>query len=187
MEEWGEERDLLVNLFGKFRDEWMDQDLNTWIGATRYPIRIFCKVIVYIYVFDVSLLEIAWSKSEAKKIAFVSVGRFADALVLRELAGVTIPPERIFGLGSDPKVEVLKMLQKKPEHQGLKLPFVEDRLATLKNVIKEPELDGWSLYLGTLLSTLWDWGYNTEEERDEAARISRIQILQLSDLSTKLK
>lgn len=28
--------------------------------------------------------------------------------------------------------------------------FVEDRLATLKNVIKEPELDGWSLYLGDL-------------------------------------
>lgn len=26
--------------------------------------------------------------------------------------------------------------------------FVEDRLATLKNVIKEPELDGWNLYLG---------------------------------------
>ena len=25
---------------------------------------------------------------------------------------------------------------------------MEDRLATLKNVIKEPELDGWNLYLG---------------------------------------
>lgn len=30
--------------------------------------------------------------------------------------------------------------------------FVEDRLATLKNVIKEPELDGWNLYLGDLPS-----------------------------------
>lgn len=29
--------------------------------------------------------------------------------------------------------------------------FVEDRLATLKNVIKEPELDGWNLYLGKIL------------------------------------
>ena len=27
--------------------------------------------------------------------------------------------------------------------------FVEDRLATLKNVIKESELDGWNIYLGT--------------------------------------
>lgn len=32
--------------------------------------------------------------------------------------------------------------------------FVEDRLATLKNVIKEPELDGWSLYLGTVILLL---------------------------------
>lgn len=31
---------------------------------------------------------------------------------------------------------------------------MEDRLATLKNVIKEPELDGWNLYLGTLSLSL---------------------------------
>ncbi|QHO08657.1 uncharacterized protein DS421_14g474590 [Arachis hypogaea] len=75
--------------------------------------------------------------------------RFAYAL-LKELAGITLPPERIYGLGTGPKVEVLKKLQKMPEHQehqGLTLHFVEDRLATLKNVIKEPELDNWNLYL----------------------------------------
>lgn len=32
-----------------------------------------------------------------------------------------------------------------------------------------------------------DWGYNTKKERDEAAGVSRIQILQLSDFSNKLK
>lgn len=58
--------------------------------------------------------------------------------------------------------------------------FVEDRLATLKNVIKEPELDKWSLYLGT-------WGYNTEKERAEAAGIPRIQVIELSTFSNKLK
>ncbi|KAM2920065.1 hypothetical protein COP2_041960 [Malus domestica] len=105
--------------------------------------------------------------------------RFGNAL-LRELAGVTIPPEKIFGLGSGPKVEVLKQLQKKPEHQGLKLHFVEDQLAILKNVIKEPELDGWNLYLG-------NWGYNTQKEREEAETIPRIQIVELSDFSKKLK
>lgn len=31
--------------------------------------------------------------------------------------------------------------------------FVEDRLATLKNVIKEPELDAWNLYLGRIILT----------------------------------
>ncbi|KAJ0582235.1 hypothetical protein HanHA300_Chr04g0149971 [Helianthus annuus] len=106
-------------------------------------------------------------------------GRFAD-LLLRELAGVTIPPERLYALGSGPKVETLKMLQKRPEHQGLTLHFVEDRLATLKNVIKDPELNGWNLYLV-------DWGYNTQKDREEAANHSRINLLQLSDFTTKLK
>lgn len=36
MEEWAENRDALIELFGKVRDEWMDNDLATWIGANRY-------------------------------------------------------------------------------------------------------------------------------------------------------
>ncbi|KAL7096821.1 hypothetical protein ACP275_10G104000 [Erythranthe tilingii] len=124
MAEWDEDRDVLIDLFGKVRDEWIDNDLATWIGANRfYP-------------------------------------GVADAL--------------------NPKVKVLKQLQDMLEHEGLTLHFVEDRLATLKNVIKEPELSKWNLYLG-------DWGYNTLNERDEAATISRIRILQLSDFSKKLK
>ena len=35
MEEWSEDKDALIHLFGKVRDEWMDQDLTTWIGANR--------------------------------------------------------------------------------------------------------------------------------------------------------
>nr|KJB22338.1 hypothetical protein B456_004G042000 [Gossypium raimondii] len=143
MEEWDENRDALIDLFGKVRDEWMDNDLATWIGANR-----FYPGVPDALKFSSSTIYIVTTKQS----------RFADAL-LRELAGVTIPPERIYGLGTG---------------------FVEDRLATLKNVIKEPELDGWNLYLG-------DWGYNTQKEREEAANISRIQLLQLSDFSKKLK
>ncbi|XP_074272864.1 uncharacterized protein LOC141596557 [Silene latifolia] len=164
MKEWGENREFLVDLFGKIRDEWIETDLSTWISANR----------IYPGVSDA--LRFASSKIY---IVTTKQSRFADAL-LRELAGVTIPPERIYGLGTGPKVETLKKLQNQPEHQGLTLHFVEDRLATLKNVIKEPELDGWNLYLG-------DWGYNTEKERDEAAKISRIRMLELSEFSNKLK
>ncbi|KAG2404305.1 uncharacterized protein HKW66_Vig0112270 [Vigna angularis] len=164
MEEWGENRDALIDLFGKVRDEWLEQDFAGWIGANR----------IYPGVSDA--LKFASSRVY---IVTTKQGRFADAL-LRELAGVTIPPERIYGLGTGPKVEVLKQLQKKPEHQGLTLHFVEDRLATLKNVIKDPELDQWNLYLG-------NWGYNTQQEREEAAAIPRIHVLELSDFSKKLK
>ncbi|KAG5049629.1 hypothetical protein JHK85_010732 [Glycine max] len=88
----------------------------------------------------------------------VEESRFADAFI-RELAEVTIPPGRIYGLGTG---------------------FVEDRLATLKNVIKEPELDQWNLYLG-------NWGYKTQKEREEVAAIPKIHVLELSDFSKKLK
>ncbi|KAK6162309.1 hypothetical protein DH2020_002150 [Rehmannia glutinosa] len=164
MAEWDENRDELIDLFGKVRDEWMDNDLATWIGANRF------------YPGVPDALKFASSKLY---IVTTKQSRFADAL-LRELAGVTIPPERIYGLGTGPKVKVLKQLQDMPEHQGLSLHFVEDRLATLKNVIKESELNKWNLYLG-------DWGYNTQKEREEAASISRIQLLQLSNFSRKLK
>ncbi|KAM7472217.1 hypothetical protein LguiA_010400 [Lonicera macranthoides] len=164
MEAWDENRDALVDLFGKVRDEWIDKDLATWIGANRF------------YPGVPDALKFASSRVY---IVTTKQGRFADAL-LRELAGVTIPPERIFGLGTGPKVEVLKQLQKKHANQGLTLHFVEDRLATLKNVIKEPELNGWNLYLG-------DWGYNTQKEREEAASFPRIHLLELSNFTKKLK
>ena len=35
MEEWSEDRDALIDLFGKHRDEWIEKDLPSWIGANR--------------------------------------------------------------------------------------------------------------------------------------------------------
>ncbi|TQE07886.1 hypothetical protein C1H46_006535 [Malus baccata] len=174
MAEWGVEMDALIHLFGKVRDEWMDEDLTTWIGANRNDHLTDLLLGEYSSVF-----RPCHSLASSFPHSSFAQARFGNAL-LRELAGVTIPPEKIFGLGSGPKVEELKQLQKKPEHQGLKLHFVEDQLAILKNVIKEPELDGWNLYLG-------NWGYNTQKEREEAETIPRIQIVELSDFSKKLK
>ncbi|KAH0462993.1 hypothetical protein IEQ34_007575 [Dendrobium chrysotoxum] len=200
MKEWDEESSDLITVFGSVRDEWMDKDLSGWIDANRfYP----------------GIADALRFASSAVYIVTTKQSRFADAL-LRKLAGVTIPAERIYGLGTGPKVEVLKKLQAMPEHQNLKLHFVEDRLTTLKNVIKETALDGWNLYLGNILylplpshflATAIDdlqafftklstkfinlqtgrWGYNTEKEREEAKSISRIQLLDLSDFSSKLK
>lgn len=162
--EWGESSEELVELFGKVRDEWLEHDLSGWIGANRF------------YPGTADALRFASSKVY---IVTTKQARFAEAL-LQKLAGVSIPPERIYGLGTGPKVEVLKQLQSKPEHSGLTLHFVEDRLATLKNVIKEPQLDKWNLYLGT-------WGYNTPSEREEADTISRINLVDLHDFCAKLK
>ncbi|CAL5381963.1 unnamed protein product [Camellia sinensis] len=175
LEAWDENRDALIELFGRVRDDWMDNDLATWIGANRF------------YPGVPDALKFASSKIY---IVTTKQGRFADAL-LRELAGVTIPPERIYGLGTGfffASGNSHQSQSRSPEaaSEETRTPgpdttnFVEDRLATLKNVIKEPELDVWNLYLG-------DWGYNTQKERVEAASISRIHLLELSDFSKKLK
>lgn len=165
MKDWGEEnRDALVELFAKVRDDWILHDLQGWICANRF----------YPGVSDA--LKFATSKIY---IVTTKQARFAQTL-LKELAGVDLPSEFIYGLGSGPKVEVLKKLQSQSEHQGLILHFVEDRLATLHNVIKEPFLDKWNLYLGT-------WGYNTSSEREEAAKVSRISVLDLPEFCEKLK
>ncbi|GLJ42122.1 hypothetical protein SUGI_0872230 [Cryptomeria japonica] len=164
MKEWDAKKEELVDLFGKVRDDWMEQDLSSWIGANRF------------YPGTADAIRFASSKIY---IVTTKQTRFAEALV-RDLAGVNIPPDRIYGLGTGPKVEVLKELQSKPEHSQMSLHFVEDRLATLRNVIKEPELDKWNLYLGT-------WGYNTPAERKEASNFSRISLLDLSDFCAKLK
>ncbi|KAG5579580.1 hypothetical protein H5410_050207 [Solanum commersonii] len=153
-------------------------------GSTQSRQRIYyvgkiLKSLCFLYRFYPGVPDALKFASSKLYIVTTKQSRFADAL-LKGIAGITIPAERIFGLGTGPKVKVLKQLQEMSEHQGLKLHFVEDRLATLKNVIKESELDGWNLYLG-------DWGYNTQKEREEAAVISRIRVLELSDFSNKLK
>ncbi|CAL5090001.1 unnamed protein product [Urochloa decumbens] len=164
MDEWQEDRDSLVDLFGRVRDDWIENDLSGWIGANRF------------YPGTADALKL--SSSEAY-IVTTKQSRFAKAL-LKELAGIDFPSERIYGLGTGPKVKVLQQLQQMPQHQGLTLHFIEDRLATLKNVIKEPALEKWNLYLVT-------WGYNTQQEREEAEGISRIQLVDLPDFSKKLK
>ncbi|KAH9324639.1 hypothetical protein KI387_004817, partial [Taxus chinensis] len=163
MAEWGAKKEELVEIFGKVRDDWMEQDLSSWVGANRF------------YPGTADALKFASSKIY---IVTTKQTRFAEAL-LRDLAGVSIPPDRIYGLGTGPKIEVLKQLQNKHEHSQMSLHFVEDRLATLKNVINEPELNKWNLYLGT-------WGYNTSSEREEASNISRISLVDLSDFCAKL-
>eukprot|EP00850_Spirogloea_muscicola_P002850 SM000011S19028 [mRNA] locus=s11:470466:472320:- [translate_table: standard] len=162
-EEWGEtDTQSLVHAFGSYRDHWLETDLAGWIGANRF------------YPGTADALRFA---SSTLYIVTTKQARFTQAL-LKELAGVTFSEDNIYGLGSGPKVEVLQKLQ--AAHPDCSLHFVEDRLATLKNVIKRPELDKWHLYLGT-------WGYNTPSEREEANKISRIHVIDLPDFCSKLK
>jgi hypothetical protein len=35
MDEWQEDRESLVDLFGRVRDDWIENDFSGWIGANR--------------------------------------------------------------------------------------------------------------------------------------------------------
>ncbi|BAT01162.1 uncharacterized protein [Oryza sativa Japonica Group] len=130
MSEWNEDRDSLVDLFGSIRDDWIENDLSGWIGANRF--------------YPGTADALKFSSSEVY-IVTTKQGRFAEAL-LKELAGIEFPSERIYGLGtglvqyffyflfspvnhfiesvslcSSPKVKVLQQLQQMPQHQGLTL------------------------------------------------------------------
>jgi len=35
MDEWQEDRESLVDLFGRVRDDWIENDLSGWIAANR--------------------------------------------------------------------------------------------------------------------------------------------------------
>lgn len=161
MKAWGQDKDELIHLFGDVRDKWIAEDLPGWIGANR----------IYPGVPD----ALRFSSSDTY-IVTTKQARFADALL--DSVGVKVPEGHMYGLGSGPKTSVLQDLQAK--HQGASLHFVEDRLATLKNVIATPALEGWSLYLA-------DWGYNTPEERADAETISRIEVLSLQEFCGRLQ
>lgn len=164
MTSWNQNKDELVHLFGDVRDKWIKEDMKGWIEANR-----FYPGVADALRFASSTLFIVTTKQ----------ARFAEAL-LKELAGVVFPKDRIYGLGMGPKVEVLQKLQSLQEFEGFSFHFVEDRLATLRNVIKTPQLDGWNLYLGT-------WGYNTPEERADAAAVARIHLVDLPEFCSNLK
>ncbi|RYR61086.1 hypothetical protein Ahy_A04g018189 isoform B [Arachis hypogaea] len=92
MEEWDENRDELIDLFGKVRDDWLQNDFSGWMEANRF------------YPGTADALRFASSKVY---IVTTKQGRFADAL-LKELAGITLPPERIYGLGTGSAKEASK-------------------------------------------------------------------------------
>uniref|UniRef100_A0A0E0Q780 Uncharacterized protein n=1 Tax=Oryza rufipogon TaxID=4529 RepID=A0A0E0Q780_ORYRU len=84
MSEWNEDRDSLVDLFGSIRDDWIENDLSGWIGANRF--------------YPGTADALKFSSSEVY-IVTTKQGRFAEAL-LKELAGIEFPSERIYGLGT---------------------------------------------------------------------------------------
>ncbi len=149
--------DDLKKLFGETRDAWIDNDLVDWVNMNP----LFEGVAEKIRKLE---QQCPWYVITTKQERFVKQILKANAIELAD--------ERIFGLDRNMnKMEILKGLLK--THPNETVYFVEDRLPTLLNILKNDELASVKLIFAL-------WGYNTAEDKALAAK-QAITLQQLED------
>jgi phosphoglycolate phosphatase-like HAD superfamily hydrolase len=147
----------LKKLFGATRDNWINDDLNDWIEMNP----LFSGVTEKLQ--DLGKQDF-WYIITTKQEHFVKQILIANQIQLAD--------ERIFGLDRKlSKEAILTDLVKK--HAPATLYFVEDRLPTLFNVIKNKELESVKLFFAL-------WGYNTEQDKLDAEQ-QAIKSITLDD------
>ncbi|MGJ5673332.1 MAG: HAD family hydrolase [Nostochopsis sp.] len=144
----------------KLRDEWIANDLESWLSLHRF------------YPGVIDKLKATIASTSKPYIISTKEGRFVQKLLQQE--GVNLGSEDIFGKEvKRPKYEILReliQLHKVPQET---VWFVEDRLKTLQLVDQQTDLKDVKLFLA-------DWGYNTPLEKTTAQNHPRIQLLSLS-------
>jgi phosphoglycolate phosphatase-like HAD superfamily hydrolase len=149
--------DDLKKLFGETRDAWIDNDLADWVNMNPLFEGAAAKLCQLGQ-------QCPWYVITTKQERFVKQILKANAIELAD--------ERIFGLDRNMnKMEILKGLLK--THPNETVYFVEDRLPTLLNILKNDELASVKLIFAL-------WGYNTAEDKALAAK-QAITLQQLED------
>lgn len=150
----------LKTLFGATRDAWIKRDLESWIANNP----LFENI--------ASRLQALGTHSD-----WIIITTKQERFVSQILAayGIEISPEAIFGLDRNmSKVAILKQFRQRNPQQ--KIVFVEDRLPTLVNVAKQPELAEVELQFAL-------WGYNTDQDKRDAENqgLSCVSLLSFLD------
>ncbi|RAM51492.1 MAG: HAD family hydrolase [Hapalosiphonaceae cyanobacterium JJU2] len=144
----------------KLRDEWIANDLESWLSLHRFYPGIIDK------------LKSTIASTSKLYIISTKEGRFVQKLLHQE--GVNLGSEKIFGKEvKRPKYEILRELIQLHKTSQETVWFVEDRLKTLQLVDQQIDLKDVKLFLA-------DWGYNTPLEKTTAQNDPRIQLLSLS-------
>ena len=148
-------RKQLVDLFGQTRDEWIAQDSADWLSRHRFYPGVLTRFRDALGTHPVYILT---TKQE----------RFTWQLL--NAGGALMPRERILGFEQNlSKGQLLEKIMAEPSLHGAQIHFVEDRVETLFDLMKNPSLDGVYLYLA-------DWGYNTPAQREQARRHPRVTV-----------
>ena len=150
-------REAATAALDRVRDEWIAADERGWLESHRF------------YPGVVERLRGLVAGPVAVHVITTKEGRFARQLLRRQ--GVELPAGRVLGKEARrPKRATLRELVAGGD--AARMWFVEDRLATLRDVTAEPALAGASLFLAA-------WGYNTPKDREAAGRDGRIVLLAL--------
>ena len=152
--------DDLKQRFGQYRDQWIAEDVDNWIAMNP----LFANVKNKLAALDKACTYIITTKQE----------RFVTQILTAN--DIVFPAEHIYGLDRKlSKPQILADLS--TEQQDASILFVEDRLPTLLDVIKDQRLENVELYFA-------DWGYNTETDKQAAQSHHRIHTLSLIDIAT---
>lgn len=139
--------DFLKKLFGETRDLWIQDSLEDWTGMNPlFP----------------GAAEKLKSLDKKGKWYVVTTKQERFVAQILKTNNIHLPGERIYGLDRNrSKVEILIELQDR--HPEKTLYFIEDRLPTLLNVLRNEKLGKIRLFFA-------NWGYNTAQDKLEAEK-----------------
>jgi phosphoglycolate phosphatase-like HAD superfamily hydrolase len=154
------DKSLIIQNFDKVRDEWITQDLDSWLGLHCF------------YPGVIERLKQMLNSSTQLYIISTKESRFTQTLLAEQ--GVLINPQYILGKEvKQPKYKTLRQILDQNQLNPEQLWFVEDLLKTLQLVADQPNLNKLGLFLA-------DWGYNTQLIRDSIQNNPQIKLLSLS-------
>ncbi|MDJ0533876.1 MAG: HAD hydrolase-like protein [Xenococcaceae cyanobacterium MO_207.B15] len=157
---------LVGNTLDSMRDDWITDDLTSWLELHRfYPgiLEIVTKII---------------SSSSELYIVTTKEGRFVQQLLQQQ--EISLPRDQIIGKESKrPKYETLRLLRDSSENPDVSFWFVEDRLPALQLVKQQPDLKP------IVKLFMADWGYNIERDRLIASNDPDIELISLEELTQK--
>lgn len=157
LEQTGQRIDFFKAIFSKIRDAWIDNALDEWVNMNPLFPGIADKLT-------------ALTEHPPWYIVTTKQERFVERILTSNR--IQLPAARIFGLDRNlSKAEVLFELQTR--HPDFELHFVEDRLATLLDVLNTNGLSKVKLFFA-------DWGYNTAQDKIDAGK-HNIQSINLDD------
>jgi hypothetical protein len=153
----------MIQTFGQVRDDWIENDLNSWLDINTFYNGISRGI----------------SDCQGEPVLVTTKQhRFATALVRH--AGIeenVMSDDNIYGLGSyKSKADVIFDRMQQGEYEARNTHFFEDRWPTLAKCLQDDRLESVNLYLCS-------WGYCTEEELKLAESEPRVQVLKLDEFA----